>query len=129
MPSSSITTLLLYFSLFDSQIFCFSYFSSLTYIHINWKYEFICLGRYLFGVSVWGACMGVSVLGICPEEEVSVQGGSLSRGDLCPGGISVQGISVRGVLPDRNSLTPMSTESQTRVKTLLCRNFVAGGNY
>ena len=50
----------------------------------------------------------------------------MAAGGLCPWDVSVRGISVQGGgLPDRD---PLCTESQTVVKTLPCRNFIAGGN-
>ena len=72
-----------------------------------------------------GVCLGVVV---CPggvsSRAMSAQGG------VCPGGV----FPGAGVCPGRRSVcpegvkTPLWTEWQTGVKTLPCRNFVAGGN-
>ena len=64
--------------------------------------------------------------GCLPREGVSAQG----WGDVCPGGGVCPGWGTRpgGGLPGGIWQTPLWTEWQTRVKTLLCRNFVAGGN-
>ena len=82
-----------------------------------------------------GLCPGGLCLaeGSLSSRGISVQGGlcpvgSLSRGSLgglCPGGSISRGFSVLGGLPDRTP--PLWTESQTGVKTLPWRNFIAGG--
>ena len=89
----------------------------------------VCPGGCLFGGVCPGGCLprGVSAQGVClPRGGVSAQGVS-AQGCVCPGvarhppvGVSAQG------LPD----TPCEQNDwQTGVKTLPCRNFVAGGNY
>ena len=79
-----------------------------------------CPGDSLSGGSLSG--------GLCPG---GLHPGGLRPGGLCPGGslsrgVSVQGVSVQGVFLTETPL-PLWTESQTHVKTLPCRNFVAGG--
>ena len=57
-------------------------------------------------------------------------GGTLSGGFLSGGGgQSPPGHVTCGACWDRDPPPPMWTELQTGVKTLPCRNFVAGGNY
>ena len=83
----------------------------------------------------------VSILGdLCPgmasfQESLCLEGlrpgRSLSGGGSLSSGVSVQGVSVQGVSVWGVSLTevpPLCTESQTPMKTLPCRNLVAGGN-
>ena len=101
--------------------------------------------RYRTGGSLSGGSLSE---GLCPGESLSrgslsrvslcpgwgsVKGG-LCRGGLCPGHlclgvVSVQGGLCLGGLPDRDPLPHLWTESQTRVKTFPCSNFVAGGNH
>ena len=91
----------------------------------------LCLGGLCLGVSVWGSLSGGSLSGGSLSGGVSVQGESLSGWSLSAGSPSRGGspsrvVSVQG-LPYRDPL-PLWTESQTGVKTLPCRNFVADGN-
>ena len=59
---------------------------------------------------------GVSASGVSAREGVSAQGGGVSAWE----GVSAQGV------PARHPPPPW-TESQTGVKTLSCRNYVADG--
>ena len=83
--------------------------------------------RYRMG----GLCPGGLYPGGSLSRGVSVWGflsrGSLSRGISVRGGVPLsRGVSVQGVSLTEMPVPPW-TESQTRVETLPCRNFVAGG--
>ena len=68
----------------------------------------------------WGCLPGC----VCPGG-VSGQG-VCTQGGVCPGGVCLAGVSAGGVC--LGGPTHLWTESQTPVKTLPCRNYVADGN-
>ena len=76
-----------------------------TRMHSSRKHTVRCSGR-LGGVCLGGVCLG-----------------GLPRG-MSAWGVSAGG---RGLYPGGVSQTPLWTELQTGVKTLLCRNYVADG--